>query len=278
MPDKVSPSAINTYIDCKMKYYFSKILRLKNEDSAVAGELNSATLGNILHKTVELIYLEVGNDVSSECIENLIDRIDEFILKSFNPATGEEMLYFNIVRQMAYNILKYDISIAPFNIIGLERKCSVNINNTLIEGYADRIIEKDGVIYVQDFKTGKFPSDNDFGNIATVFSESRKYKAAYLLQLLVYSMALAKDYPDKKIIPVLLFAIADKERIAVDVVSKIESNAVTFGDVKDIFDDYFLHFFKSDFLNKGMPFIQRKDKNTERGICGFCDYKGICGL
>jgi hypothetical protein len=277
IPNKVSPSAINTYIDCKMKYYFGKILHLKNEDNA-ADELSSASLGNILHKTIELIYLETGNEAGSEQIESYLDRIDEFILRSFNSVTGEEMLYFNIVKQMVQNILKYDISMAPFNIVGLEKKCSINIDDTLIEGYADRIIEKDGAIYIQDFKTGKFPSDNDFGNIATVFSESRKYKASYILQLLIYSMALAKDYPNKKIIPVLLFAIADTERIAVDVVSKIKDNAVTFGDIEDIVNDYFLHFFKDDFLNGNVPFVQRENRDTKYGICGFCDYKGICGL
>jgi ATP-dependent helicase/DNAse subunit B len=277
IPKTSSPSAINTYIDCKMKYCFSRVLRLKNHDET-ADELSSVSLGNILHKTIELVYTELGSKVSKEQIKNYIDRIDEFIRRSFTPSTGEEMLYFNIVKQMTRNILEYDISLAPFNIIGLEKKCSINIDSTLIEGYVDRIIEKDGTIYVQDFKTGKYPSDNDFDNIATVFSEDRKYKDAYILQLLIYSAAIAKEYPDKKIIPVLLFAIADKERVAVDVVSKINDAAVTFDDVKDIFDSYFLHFFKDDFTNRNIPFTQRENKDTEYGACGFCDYKSLCGL
>jgi hypothetical protein len=280
MQDIVSPSAINTYIDCKMKYYFSKILHLKNEDEA-GDELNGATLGNILHKTIELIYTEIGSEITREQIENYIDKIDEFVLQSFNPSTGEEMLYFNIAKQMTRNILEYDMLAAPFNIVGLEKKCSIDIDGTLIEGYADRIIEKDGKIYVHDFKTGGFPKDKDFGGsgIATVFSEIRKQKDSYILQLLIYSMALAKDYPSRKIIPVLFFAIADEGRIAVDVVSKIASEASTFDDIKNIFDDYFLHFLKDDFLNRDVPFVQRENKDTEySGACRFCDYKGICGF
>ena len=51
----ISASAINTYLDCPLKFYFSVVEGIKEED-VVNEIIESNVFGSILHKVMEILY------------------------------------------------------------------------------------------------------------------------------------------------------------------------------------------------------------------------------
>ena len=51
----LSPSRINTYIDCPLKFYLQHVEGLK-EDEEMTDFIDSATFGNIIHKMMQVLY------------------------------------------------------------------------------------------------------------------------------------------------------------------------------------------------------------------------------
>jgi signal peptidase I len=104
--------------------------------------LDSSVLGSIFHKTVELIYREIGKVgeesanftpfvVHNEQLDGFFavkGRIDKVIEKAFNQVyfkrimpieryNGEQLIYFRIVKQFVKRLLKIDSAYTPFTII-----------------------------------------------------------------------------------------------------------------------------------------------------------------
>ncbi|MFC2119389.1 PD-(D/E)XK nuclease family protein, partial [Bacteroidota bacterium] len=74
----LSPSAINTYIDCSLKFYFRYIAGMK-ETEDITEEIDPMLFGNILHKTMEKLYAGFdGKYVSSENIESILSEKEKF--------------------------------------------------------------------------------------------------------------------------------------------------------------------------------------------------------
>ncbi len=106
MKDKthLSPSAINHYSDCPMKFYFSDIACLQ-EDVRESLILPANTQGSIFHeaeqKCFELLMKDqipdkYGTPVSSEAIKDLVknndQKIEEILVKAFFTVSGQDAL------------------------------------------------------------------------------------------------------------------------------------------------------------------------------------------
>lgn len=52
----LSPSALNTYLDCRLKFYYRYVAGLKVPDE-VSAEIDSALFGTIFHRSAELACL-----------------------------------------------------------------------------------------------------------------------------------------------------------------------------------------------------------------------------
>lgn len=163
----LSPSAINIYIDCPMKFYFQHVAGLQPERDLEEG-VQPADLGNIFHDTAQILYeltMErtgsriLGSNVINELlrqaksrVEPLLDivfdahifhpyedkwnvgrHIRDMAIKGINPQneyTGELIIYRSVILQYLKNMLKYDAQHAPLHIIGteVERKFTLNIH------------------------------------------------------------------------------------------------------------------------------------------------------
>ena len=67
----LSPSAINTYLNCKLKFYYQYVVRLP-EPEEVKEEIDGVVFGNIFHDTLEELYKPyVGRVVEKNNIEKI---------------------------------------------------------------------------------------------------------------------------------------------------------------------------------------------------------------
>ena len=51
----ISASAVNTYLDCPLKFYFSVVEGIREEEE-VSETIESKVFGSILHKVMEELY------------------------------------------------------------------------------------------------------------------------------------------------------------------------------------------------------------------------------
>ena len=54
-PSGLTPSALNTYLDCRLKFYYKYVAGLQ-ESEGVQDDVDPAVFGNVLHKAMERVY------------------------------------------------------------------------------------------------------------------------------------------------------------------------------------------------------------------------------
>lgn len=201
----LSPSALNNYLDCSLRFYLKYIEGIKPPQE-ISDELDNSVLGSVFHKTAELIYREIGHlrkeqkefppfVVTKEQIESFVKietRLEKAIEKAFDETffqremprsryNGEQLIYFSIVKQYMLRLLKLDMEMAPFSIVGLEqakyRDIEVEGIQLKIGGIVDRIDEKDGVLRIVDYKTGGSPKTAE--SMDNLFVPHKKSRQLY---------------------------------------------------------------------------------------------------
>lgn len=203
----LSPSAINMYLECKLKFYFKHIARIK-EPREVDEDVDARMLGNFLHHVMERFYKNLEGKKKSRQVEKgdfeggelAIDKlIDTLFIETFrlNPAEkvdyeGQRVVVKEIVKHFALKILKLDKDRAPFVMEAVEAVgllYNVKIDRApgyvVIGGKIDRIDRKDNELRIIDYKTGK--DKQDFDSIDSLFErEANRNKAAF--QTFLYAL------------------------------------------------------------------------------------------
>jgi CRISPR/Cas system-associated exonuclease Cas4 (RecB family) len=222
----ISPSALNTYIECRLKFYFQYIARIR-EPLKVEEEIDARVLGNFLHRVMEKFYHQIiekkkSKSIDTDDFDNLevrIDRlIDEAFIEGYNldknktvTYEGQRVVVHEVVKRFAQEILRYDKKQVPFTIEALEqrgwlvnRKISHSPGFVVLGGTIDRVDKKGNQIRVIDYKTGR--DELDFKNIESLFyREGKRNKAAFqtLLYALLYKNNNVVD-DQEKIVPGLI--------------------------------------------------------------------------
>ena len=133
----ISPSALNDYIECRLRFYLKHIARLY-EAQEVEEDLDARIFGNFLHNIMDWFYQDlIGGKQSKEItaedlndrkvntlLELLIDRAfrEHYSLDSEKPIEyrGQRVVVRAIVLQFAKQIIRLDRDYAPFTIELLE--------------------------------------------------------------------------------------------------------------------------------------------------------------
>jgi len=217
-PKRLTPSALNIYLDCRLKFYFRYILKLY-EPEEVKEEIDPGSFGNILHLTMELLY---GNfteknghsKVVKEDIGGLRNQLPEIVEEAFRKHyglvssqdfkfEGRNIIARSIILKFANAILDKDSAYAPFDVIGLEAgeregfslELPIDLKTTVaLKGIIDRVDLKDEVVRVIDYKTGK--DEKKAEDIPSLFDRDDKKRNKAAMQVLYYALMFRKSYPE----------------------------------------------------------------------------------
>lgn len=221
----ISPSALNSYIECRLKFYFRYIARIK-EPNEVEEDIDARVMGNFLHDVMELFYKRIREKKKSKTIETgdfdqvekVIDQLIEevFILQyHLEPGKkvefeGQRLVVREVVKRFAMRIIDLDKSYAPFTMEAIEQggmlyrmKINQSPGWAVIGGKIDRVDSKDNLFRIIDYKTGK--DKLDFESIPALFArDDKRNKAAFqtLLYALLYKTNLTSA--NAKMIPGLI--------------------------------------------------------------------------
>ena len=173
-----SPSSLTTYIRDPLQFYFQRVLRISDVDE-VEENIAVNTLGTIIHKTLEVLYLPFVGKTALTCndLDNCIAQIDNQVLIQFKEIykegdikKGRNLLAFEVAKRNLLNYLKTERdAIAKgdeIKILALEHECSCLLTHdllpfpVLIKGNVDRIELRNGKVRITDYKTGKVEKKN----------------------------------------------------------------------------------------------------------------------
>lgn len=204
-----SPTSLRTFINCKQDFYYKYIVGLKDEEE-VDETIEANTLGSIIHKVLEDLYLPyVGEFLTEKAIQGMLDSFEEMLSIEFKEQysddfeTGKNFLFFNAAKKTVSTFLRQEKKLVKDNsikIIGLEQKLSnsidFNINGSTktikIKGTIDRVDLFNNELRIIDYKTGKVKeSDLSLYNIEDSVEKASKEKA---FQLMIYLILAQKEF------------------------------------------------------------------------------------
>ena len=292
----LSPSALNTYLNCNLRFYYRYIAQIPEPES-ILEEVEANVFGSILHKAMELLYNQFGesliNDVDLVKLKKNKQKIQEALYQAFweeylapgqtypgmenIELLGKNILIFEVIFKYLINIINYDLKLTPFQIKSLEQKqyydFVIDNNKTVaIGGIIDRLDSQNGKLRVIDYKTGKLKEG--FKSIEDLFYESATKRNDAAFQAILYALILSKK-GNHNITPGLYF-VRDINRSDYDYKLKIGSRQKsTIEDISNYlseFEEHLSYVIRNIFSQEGY-YNQTEDEK----YCSYCPYKNICG-
>ncbi|QOI97678.1 MAG: PD-(D/E)XK nuclease family protein [Flammeovirgaceae bacterium] len=222
----LSPSALNAYIECRLKFYFQHVVKIKEADE-IEEDMDARVLGNFVHNVMEAFYKQLQEQKGSPIVEprdlenkeKLIQALlDKEVIKTYhlNPNKpvvyeGQLVLVSEIVQRFIEKILQHDKQYAPFTLVGVEQiiehRFAINapVGRVLLGGKIDRIDQKDDLLRIVDYKTGK--DELSFTSVDSLFArEGKRNKAAFQTLLYAWLYVKTTNQPGHRVVPGLMNA------------------------------------------------------------------------
>jgi len=288
----LSPSALNTYLSCRLKFYYKYIAGIK-EPAEITEDVDAALFGTVVHKTMEILYRPfINREITGDSLSGMLkgESIREAVGKSYR-----ELLYYGerentdlmsglhhiietVIDKYIGKILEYDKQFVPFTIIGLEqpvhRDITISVNNQpfriRLGGQIDRIDQCRGQMRLVDYKTGK---DNPgFNDLKSLFSRGDGKRNQAVFQILLYSWI----YRERAVARPYLYFI--RRMFESETEQELQMRQTKKKEPFD-FDDELTGEFErllkdllTELFDPGVPFDQTEDVQ----LCRYCPYNSIC--
>ena len=294
---KFSPSALNNYLDCQLKFYFKYIAGLSLPEE-VSAEIDSSTFGSIFHKTAEYIYQDLtqhGKLINKDAIETILKddiRLENYVDRAFKELffhvgedvkpeyNGIQLINSAVIVRYIKQLLGHDLRYAPFTLVATELPVHEPITiqtsegpvESTIGGYIDRLDSKEGTLRIVDYKTG---GNADMPTCVKALFIPGKERSNYVFQTFLYAAIMSRKR-EEKIAPSLLYIhrAASDEYSPVICLKEPRKPEVPVNDFS-VYEKEFreeLHQLLEEIFNKELPFMQTEIKEK----CAYCDFKALC--
>ncbi len=291
----ISPSAINRYVACPLRFYFYHIAKLRSSDE-LSEDVDNSMFGNILHRALQYIYKSfrdrggcvaplisetlskssvidsaIHRAICEECHMDIDSRPDSF--------GGDLTLIRDIVkRYITKGVLSYDSAHSDFEVVGVEKEEEYLMplpsgESILLRGALDRVDRlASGALRVVDYKSGG--KHLEFKSVDSLFNGTGPERQGHVIQTLTYSMMLNRSQ-GVRVVPSLYYVRfmhdATYSPLLVDRASE-DSSIASYESLNPDFERL-LKERLAELLDRSVPFVQAEDRE---GSCAFCDYKDIC--
>lgn len=287
---QLSPSALNTYLDCRLRFYFQYVERIREPDELIF-DIEPSLLGNLLHGTMEHLYAS-GGIMTEEKISALEPGLEEALQETFTQEKmamgegkqpiGRQAIAYEVVKQFAQAILKYDKRHAGFEILALEKEYRIQLpietpNGTrqvVLKGIIDRVDRLNGIVRVMDYKSGR--DERTFENVPTLFDREIEKRGKAVFQLFYYSLLYSENQSDRSPIRPGLFNSRDLFSEDFDTLISQKENRKS---IPVLGFDIYQEEFQSNLLSLVSEIFDPSinfDQTTDEKKCSYCPYKQIC--
>ncbi|MDO4703220.1 PD-(D/E)XK nuclease family protein [Tannerella sp.] len=286
----LSASTINTYLDCPLKFYFSSVEQLKEEEE-VAESVDNRVFGNILHQVMEESYRPYcGAQVTADLLRLAADdkMLTEKIQRAFaelffhtsepRPLSGQSYLTGEMIRKYARKILERDRRLTPFRYVASEMEIhhpfTLTDGRTVnLKGFIDRLDEVRDAIRVVDYKTGT-KKDMHFKTVESLFDPTDEKRQPAIMQVFTYAWMYGDRSNGMPVQPSIYYVrhlFSDDFDPSV-YYGKEKKQVTDFAVLRDEFEDNLRHCLDEVF-DPSVPFGQ----TTHVKMCSYCPFADICG-
>lgn len=290
----LSPSALSTYIECPLRFYF-KYLAGAKEAEDISEELDPRIFGNLFHQTVEALYQPLLNQVVTPEIineiakpEKIANTLEKIFAKNvpfirqdksvFVDLQGKNSLVFEVLMRYLNGFFRSEKQNAPFTLKGLESNIHMDFitpagKTIRLGGNIDRLDEKEGITRVIDYKTGQ--GDNKISKFEDLFDTSKHSKVKATFQTLLYSLMVENQgTTSEQIQPGVVWMrklFTDTDTSLWLQQGRQQKSPITLALAKDEYQDG-LGQLLDELFDEKVPFRQ----TTHEKNCEYCVYREIC--
>ena len=311
---RLSPSAINTYIRCKLAFYYQYVAHIKEPDSDPE-TIDNRMFGNIFHRAAYLIYKDITDHSpviekthiqaylsNRKLLASVVDRaFEEEECKTNN---GLQIINREVIIEYITKLLKIDQQLCPFSILAMEEEAKVytQLSFTIPSGGAlvssaptkhysltiggiidrlDAVTDKQTGkrrIRVVDYKTGNKPS-SAIKSIEEVFDPKNiaSKHSNYFLQAILYSLIVSRSKEwnaANDAVSPALLFIKQAATNDYDPTLCIDKHPIS--DVT-VYEEEFLTKLKETVADMYFP-DAAFTPTDDRKKCELCPYRMLCGL
>lgn len=293
---RFSPSALNSYMGCSLRFYYRYLAGIKEPDS-ILEEIDPPMFGNLFHQAMEKLYEPyLDKEITKTDLEGLRKdkknqtKIlnDAFKELYFNldkeksvEVSGRNRLIFNILLKFIDRLLWVDMEFAPFKMLAVEGEYNIQVplksddRKINIAGIIDRVDQVGNTVRVIDYKTGA--AELIFKDIESLFDSENKKRNKAAFQTFLYCLFYDdKHGSDLNISPNVygLKSIFNPKFACVLEQKEGRSKGVPVGSYlayKQEFMESFTELLEEIF-NPEIPFTQVEDVD----VCRICPYIELC--
>lgn len=296
-----SPSAINMFIDCRLKFYLRYLAGLEEKEE-VKEEVDAAVFGNIAHYSMEFLYQgcierkkrqvlvhEDFDDLKKNWVYPAIEKgVRKFYKLEDDEDTrlnGQIAIVRDVLHRYIIRLLDIDQASAPIQILSMEKehrasfevKAAYGDFKVALKGFIDRVDLQQGSIRLIDYKSGA--DKKDFAQVEDLFDANLKKRNKAAMQTLFYGLLYQSMYPENTL-PLKPALFNFKEVFKEDFNPYLQEKqarktGVEVNDYKDYQENFEYHLSEklSEIFNPSLLFDQTEDLDK----CKNCPYKEICG-
>ena len=301
-PRRFSASALNTYLKCKLQFYFKYVAKIRVKQ-VIDPDVDAPEFGIVFHHALQLIF----EDAAAKKPNKIIEIADYGLLKKQIPAainrafkeyleledheifeaTKNRAVVEKVFLQLFRNVINYDKTFAPLQIIDLEAekgysgKIPVRVNGNTeyaaIYGVIDRIDNAAGKVRIVDYKTGK--ATKEYRDIESLFDSKSNARKSEVFQTLFYTEIFMQNNPELRNIAPMVYDVRNMHLTKFSgfvkkgtgkTAENLEGNLLL--EEMDAYREG-LQELVSEIFSTETTFDQTEKKDN----CKYCDYKTICG-
>jgi CRISPR/Cas system-associated exonuclease Cas4 (RecB family) len=293
----LSPSALNNYILCPLKFYFSSVAGIRTEEEIEEG-VDNALFGTIFHKAMENLYTKpleekvpLRSYLQTLTPEVVHKAVVDAISSEFYEEEVPEEEYGGKIVVVRDTVERYITScVVPFDqqpergeyrLCGLEERIEGEFDfgegRVCFGGIADRLdLLADGTLRIIDYKTGSL--HNEFGSLEDIFAPEGKELYGPIVQTLLYAMLAERLQREGKMegsraLPALYFVryMGGKSPYSPLLNHKKVGPVESYGDYAEEYEERLAELLRGLF-DPARPFEATKEASR----CAFCDFAKIC--
>lgn len=290
----ISPSALNTYLNCPLSFYYKYVARIRKPDE-VSSEIDNAVFGSIFHEAAEKLYIDLtahGNVINASDLEKVLKdkpRLHTYVDNAFKHLfflipeqeraayNGTQQINRSVIIRFLENLIRFDLKHVPFTLVAVEKVVTETFqvpmsDRTLqvkVGGTIDRMDSKDGVLRIIDYKTGgQAPKATDMDAVFT--GKRRDHR---IFQTFLYASVMCHRQALKVSPGLLLIHRAASNDFSTDII--FDKEPVSDFSLLDRDFREHLQALLYEIFDTNIPFKQAEFRPD---ACRWCDYAQLCKI
>lgn len=299
---RLSPSAINVWLDCRLKFYFQYVVEIREREE-VQEKIDPAAFGNLAHYSLEFLYqgfkhrkgrFYFEKEDFEDLRKNWVGPAVELAIRKYFylpeneevSLTGQLIIARDVLHRYIRQLLKVDESFSPFEIISLEdsKDYKANIPISLpagkkvigLKGIIDRVDRVGETIRLVDYKSGS--DRKDFPDISSLFDRENKSRNRAAMQTMMYGLLYKDTYGGMITAPLKPTVFNLKDIFNQDFNPYLMMGTRNKKEEINDYQEYEREFLDAlnqcltDIFHPDVPFDQTSDETK----CQNCPYNAIC--